>query len=140
MCQTSGDPKPLPGGIWGCIGQGRAHRAFCGQPPPLPPAFSPQVPGEAPAQRGHSASRGPSLDSGTEADLWAGWPPLLCVPHGDVGRILGCQHWGVFCMNQISLKAGVVYPCALETPKHCCPSSCKRRREPRHHHCVQQML
>lgn len=70
------------------------HRAFCGQPPPLPPALSPQVPGEAPAQRGRSASRGPCPDSATDTNLWMGWPPLLCPSWGcweDPGpSALGC--------------------------------------------------
>lgn len=35
-------------------------------------------------------------------------------------------------MNLTSFKLGVTYPGAPGTPKHCCPSRCKMRREAPH--------
>lgn len=48
--------------------RGRAHRAFCGQPPPLPPASSPQAPGRSPLRE-------------------------AAVPAEDPVRTQGLKHW-----------------------------------------------
>lgn len=90
--------------------------AFCPQALPLRPASSPQV-----HRRERSVSSGPQ--SGLEA--------LVCRLKTVTPALYRSQWcwedpeypgWGVLCMKQASFKVGVLYPYALETPEHGCPS------------------